>query len=447
MKLLNSRLALTIGLTAFFCLPVYLVSREAGPLPRRTGGPFPGELNCTQGQCHVGAMPDSGPGAIAISVNGVALENYRYTPGEMVPVVVTVSDPDASQTVRGFEFSARSIEGCFQAGRFTLLEDEMGIQIRNQGRARAPAPCPRSPLQFPEHTMPHEAVDGAAQFTFNWTAPATNAGPIVMAAAGNAANGDGTRMGDRIYLTSATVLPEGAGIVSAASLRGPTFSANQIVSVFADGLTQRGITTGGGAAQSRPLPTSLAGLSATVTDSAGDTRAMPLLLAINTQVNGLIPDGTAAGTATLSINTSGGGTIDILIEIAAASPGIFTADNSGSGLAAAAAVTVDTGGNQTPVAVLAADGAGGVTAVAIDVSGDDAVVVLLFGTGIRDGSAITATINGDPAAVVGSGASSEFSGLDQVNVQIDPSLAGSGDLTIQIRVDGVPANAVTVNVG
>jgi len=446
MEALNSRLALTLGLTAFFCLPIYLVSREAGPPPRRTGGPFPGERNCTQGRCHVGTLPNTGPGAVAISVNGVALEDYRYTPGEKVPVVVTVSDPDASQTVRGFEISARSIEGCFQAGRFTLAEGEMGIQIRNRGRGRVPAPCPPSPLDFPEHTMPRAAVDGAARFMFDWTAPATNVGPIVMAAAGNAADGDGTRMGDRIYLTSATVLPEGAGIVSAASLRGPTFSANEIVSVFADGLTQRGITTGGGAASTQPLPTSLAGLSATVTDSAGDARAMPLLLAINTQVNALIPDGTAAGTATLTINTSSGGTIDIPIEIAAVSPGIFTADSSGSGLAAAAAVTVDGSGNQTPVAVLAGDGAGGVTAVPIDVSGNDAVVVLLFGTGIREGSVIAATINGDPAAVVGSGASSEFSGLDQVNVQLDSSLAGSGDVTIQITVDGVPANAVSVNV-
>ena len=446
MKVLNSRLALTVGLTAFFCLPVYLVSREAGPPPRRTGGPFPGELNCTQGQCHVGALPNTGPGAIAISVNGTALEDYRYTPGETVPVVVTVSDPDASQTVRGFELSARSVEGCFQAGVFALAEDEVGIQIRNRGRIRVPAPCPPSPLDFPEHTMPRAAVDGAAQFMFNWTAPATNVGPIVMAAAGNAADGDGTRMGDRIYLTSASVLPEGAGIVSAASLRGPTFSANEIVSVFADGLTRRGITTGGGAASTQPLPTSLAGLSATVTDSAGDARAMPLLLAINTQLNALIPDGTAAGTATLTINTSSGGTIDIPIEIAAVSPGIFTADSSGSGLAAAAAVSVDGSGNQTPVAVLAGDGAGGVTAVPIDVSGNDAVVVLLFGTGIREGSVIAATVNGDPAAVVGSGASSEFSGLDQVNVQLDSSLAGSGDVTIQITVDGVPANAVTVNV-
>jgi len=294
--------------------------------------------------------------------------------------------------------------------------------------------------------MPREAVDGAAQFIFDWTAPATNVGPIVMAAAGNAADGDGSRMGDRIYLTSATVLPDGAGIVSAASLRAPTFSANEIVSVFADGLTRRGITTGGGAAQSQPLPTSLAGLSATVTDSVGDARAMPLLLAINTQVNALIPDGTAAGTATLTINTSSGGTIDIPIEIAAVSPGIFTADSSGNGLAAAAAVSVDAGGNQTPVAVLAGDGSGGVTAVPLDVSGNNTVVVLLFGTGIREGAVIAATINGDPAAVVGSGASSEFSGLDQVNVQLDSSLAGSGDVTIQVTVDGVPANAVTVNV-
>lgn len=446
MRLFHRRLAAAAALTAFFCWPLYLVSREAGAPPRRTGGPFPGERNCTQGRCHVGTAPDTGPGSVSVSVNGLPLDEYAYTPGETVPVVVTVADPDDTQTVGGFMISARSSEGCFQAGAFSLNEGDAGLQIRNQGRAPAPAPCPSSPLDFVTHTMPQSIENGMAEFLFTWTAPETNIGPLVIAAAGNAADGDGSPMGDRIYLTSATIVPADASIVNAASNRGPTFSANQIVSVFAHGLTRRGITTGGAAASSRPLPTTLAGVSATLTDSTGAPHDVPLLFAINTQLNCVIPDAAAPGAGVLSVDTASGETVEIPIEIDAVSPGVFSADGSGSGLAAAAAVRVDRAGNQTPVAVLASDGTGGTTAVPLDVSGDAAVVVLLFGTGIRAGADIQATVNGEPVAVVGSGASSEFTGLDQVNVLLDSSLAGSGEATIQITVDGKPANAVTVTI-
>jgi len=37
-----------------------------------------------------------------------------------------------------------------------------------------------------------------------------------------------------------------------------------------------------------------------------------------------------------------------------------------------------------------------------------------------------------------------FQGLDQVNLQIDPSLRGRGAVPIAVSVDGVAANGVTV---
>jgi uncharacterized protein (TIGR03437 family) len=42
------------------------------------------------------------------------------------------------------------------------------------------------------------------------------------------------------------------------------------------------------------------------------------------------------------------------------------------------------------------------------------------------------------------GAQSEFPGLDQVNIQLDPSLQGKGVVPIALSVDGVAANTVTV---
>ena len=46
---------------------------------------------------------------------------------------------------------------------------------------------------------------GGAQWTFNWTAPATNVGTVTLYAAGNQANSDGTEFGDQIYTTTSTV--------------------------------------------------------------------------------------------------------------------------------------------------------------------------------------------------------------------------------------------------
>ncbi len=38
-----------------------------------------------------------------------------------------------------------------------------------------------------------------------------------------------------------------------------------------------------------------------------------------------------------------------------------------------------------------------------------------------------------------------YAGLDQVNVLLDRSLIGGGPLTLQLTVDGVPANPVVVS--
>ena len=107
MKFINSRIAFTMLLTALCWCPLYLISNSAGADQRRTGGPFPGELNCTIG-CHTGAAPNSGPGSVMLFVNGMPMSEYTYTPGETVPVTVTVTDPDASQMIRGFEITGSS---------------------------------------------------------------------------------------------------------------------------------------------------------------------------------------------------------------------------------------------------------------------------------------------------------------------------------------------------
>lgn len=69
----------------------------------------------------------------------------------------------------------------------------------------------------------------------------------------------------------------------------------------------------------------------------------------------------------------------------------------------------------------------------------------LFGTGIRfhTGLAgVTAGIGGVTADVLTAGAQGDFVGLDQINLSIPRSLAGRGEVDLELTVDGVGANTV-----
>jgi hypothetical protein len=121
---LNSRrVILTALLTAFFCSPVYLISRETGsPGPtglelRRTGGNFPGERSCIDADCHLGST-NSGPGSVSVTANGLPLNQFNYSPGETVPIVVTVAQQGRVRW--GFQATARTENGCSKAGEMAL---------------------------------------------------------------------------------------------------------------------------------------------------------------------------------------------------------------------------------------------------------------------------------------------------------------------------------------
>ena len=374
-----------------------------------------------------------------LSVNGMPMSEYTYTPGETVPVTVTVTDPDASQVVRGFQITAQAPLGCFQAGEFAQAEGDMGVLIRDDSGVRRPRPiCPDAVIQYPTHNAPKPTADGSATFELNWTAPDVNVGPILFAAAGNAANGNFSNQGDRIYLVQERVVPAGVAPTNAASFLGPMFAANEIVAVFG-----QSFSSDTEIANETPLPTTLAGVTVEVTDSAGETRQAQQFFASPGQVNALIPDGTAEGTATLTVTPDGGDPQSTTIMIGTTGPGVFAANASGGGPAAAAGIRVDGGGAQTPVAVI--DGTG--AAVPIDLGPEsDQVVLLIFATGVRGAQTVEVTIGGETAEVLGFVPQGEFVGLDQINAFIPRSLIGMGEVDVQVIVDGRPANVVTITI-
>src|SRR5207302_11143509 len=100
-------------------------------------------------------------------------------------------------------------------------------------------------------------------------------------------------------------------------------------------------------AASLPLPTSLAGTTVKLKDSAGSERLAQLIYVSPAQINYLVPTGTVAGAATITI-TSGDGSISLgTVQIAPVAPGLFAANSNGQGVAAAVALRVKGDGTQS----------------------------------------------------------------------------------------------------
>ena len=295
------RVILTLVLTFCFCLPVYLLSKPEGPEMelRRTGGSFPEEGSCAMSECH-GGSPNTGPGQVSISVDGMALSQYSYTPGETVPVLVTISDPNQQRW--GFQLTARTPDGCSQAGTFTPSAAETNVLIRQD--TSVVGSCPPATIQFPLHSFPKGGLGGQS-YSVSWTAPASNIGSIVFAAAGNAANGDNMNTGDLIYTTEGTVpgppLPKpsisSGGVILANLLPTVTsISANSIISIYGQNMAADGtfrLVKSGDLIDDK-LPTVLAGVCVEV-----DGIRSPLFFVSPLQLNVQSP--TLAGGGPVSV--------------------------------------------------------------------------------------------------------------------------------------------------
>jgi len=197
---------------------------------------------------------------------------------------------------------------------------------------------------------------------------------------------------------------------------------------------------------SATLPSSIAGTTVAVKDSAGALRLAPLYGVSAGQVNFEVNPGTATGAATVTVTGPGGATATGTMQIATVAPGIASSNPNGTGVAFANAVRIGADGvTQTPVTVFQCSGSG-CAATPIDVS-TGTVYVSFFGTGIRGFDSLgnaTCTIGGTNATVIAAGAQGQFPGLDQVNVQLPSSLSGAGSVTVQFTVDGQAANPVTI---
>jgi uncharacterized protein (TIGR03437 family) len=227
-------------------------------------------------------------------------------------------------------------------------------------------------------------------------------------------------------------------IVSAAS-GAAVVAPNSIASIFGANLTDRTESATG-----LPLPTLLAGIAVVVNNS---TRAA-LIYASPTQINFVVPDGVASGTATVNVVLPEIIVAMGTVPVQAVAPALFSANGDGMGVAAAIGIrTVIPTKIQSTVNVFTCDApAGSCHPIPLDVGVDAPIVLELFGTGIRGGSNISATIGGRSVPVNYAGPQPQYPGLDQVNLPLILSLRGAGTVDIVVTVDGKASNPVQVAV-
>lgn len=231
----------------------------------------------------------------------------------------------------------------------------------------------------------------------------------------------------------------GLTVVSAANFSAPV-AAESIASVFGEGLASATTSAGSGA-----LPTTLGGITVRLRDTAGNERAAPIFFISPGQINFQVAPGILTGQASVNISSGGSTPRTGSLTVAPVAPGLFSADASGKGLAAAVVLRIRANGSQSfESAVTYQNGAP--VAIPIDLGpSTDQVFLILFGTGIRFRSALpTATVGGTACQVTFAGPQGSFTGLDQVNIRLVRSLAGRGQVNVALSVDGRAANLVGV---
>jgi uncharacterized protein (TIGR03437 family) len=235
-----------------------------------------------------------------------------------------------------------------------------------------------------------------------------------------------------------TIVPAQLLLTNAATNLSTSFAPDETVSMF------NVIGLNGNTGATLPLGTSLVGVTVTVTDSASAARQALLygVFASTGQVNFVIPAGTALGTATVTVTTASGSSQSTQITITNVAPGIFAANMNGQGVFAGQIVYVNADGSHTVDQSATLSGSTWVPVTVNLTTATGPVFLQLYGTGLRHASSVTATVNGTTVPSLFA-AQSMYPGLDQVNIELPQSLAGTGTANIVITADGHAANTVT----
>jgi uncharacterized protein (TIGR03437 family) len=272
---------------------------------------------------------------------------------------------------------------------------------------------------------------------------------VTFYAAGNAANADGGTAGDLTYTTSRSINSDSAPTLGQfASASAASFDAtaplppNGIVAGFGTGLASDTAF-----ATTLPLPTSLAGVEVIVRDAINQTRNAGIFFISSSQINYLVPAGTADGVATITVRRNGSPIAQGTEIINTVSPGLFSANANGQGVAAAVILRRRNGVDTFEQVAQFDPGDGVFKPVPIDLGpAGDQLFLLAFGSGFRNASApVTATIGGANTLVIFAGPQGGFDGLDQANIVI-PRTTMTGLVNVALTANGKITNTVQISI-
>jgi uncharacterized protein (TIGR03437 family) len=209
-------------------------------------------------------------------------------------------------------------------------------------------------------------------------------------------------------------------------------------------------TTDSDTADPSNLPTTLAGVSGTLTDASGQTFQLSLTSVTPTQVRAVMPPTLSSGHATIAITGPTGTSSGAIINVVQVAPALFSADGSGKGVASGFVALMAAEGSQSVEPIANCD-SGPCVSVPIDTGAEnDQTMLVLYGTGIRHRSSlrgVSVLIGGFQAQVLYAGVSDAGPGWDEVRVALKPLLIGAGEIDVNVTVDSRAANPVKVNFG
>ena len=163
------------------------VASESGAPTGRTGAP--GEGTCTD--CH---SQNAGNGQVNLIVPA------GYSPGQTYSIQVQESTSDTTRAIWGFE--TISLAGSAMAGTFTNTSANTRIRV---------AGTKSYVTHTTAGTFPSQSF--GANWSFNWTAPATNVGNVTFYAAGLLGDNDNSDNGDRTVTAVAVIPPQPAVVI------------------------------------------------------------------------------------------------------------------------------------------------------------------------------------------------------------------------------------------
>lgn len=488
MKQRSKKILWGVGGTFLAVFPALLLGHVEGPDVRNSFAPGDSPLGCASLTCHTnstkgGPVPNPAGGGVTATFSS----GTTYTPGGP-PITINVIATDPVNNHFGFQMTARMGSttaqlSTQQAGHFATGGSNQGVFCDNTNNFEPPSGCGAGVVEFIEHAFP--SAESTAQttdtpYTFTWTPPATDVGPVHFYLAGNVVNNDHQASGaDHVYSNSYVLTAGSAsqpptvamgGVLNAASFAkdsqglGTAVAPGSLVAIF-------GSFPGASVAAAQQIPYStsaMGGITVAFIDSAGNSHPAPLQATTPTGaypfITAQVPfevlsGGQTSATGQVIVTVNGQPSAAQSVPYVQSAPGIFTIPATGLGTGIlvytdtdkinkiAAPTNANLGYPTAPIArgtaaFFYATGLGAMTPAVADGAGG------IDGT-THEANLMPQVLIGGVSAKVAYWGPSGYPGVYQVNVTVPTQGVPTGDgipLVVRTPDGSVSSNTATVSV-